>query len=83
MIFTSHNVSNTKPCEISELMIYLSQEPEKIIVAAKKDMQTHLNVVPILVCEGPNFTTNELSGLVNIHLETTTATPYFPQHCPL
>lgn len=40
-------------------------------------MQTHLNVVPILVCEGPNFTTNELSGLVNIHLDTTTATPYF------
>ena len=49
---------------------YLLQETKKIIVAPKEHMQTHLNMVTILVLKRPHLPADELPRLINVYLAT-------------
>lgn len=49
---------------------HLCEESKEIVVAAKKDVQAHFDVVSILVFERAHFATDELPRLVNIDLHS-------------
>lgn len=49
---------------------HLREETEEIVVASEKDVQTHFDVVSILVFERAHFATDELPRLVNVDLHS-------------